>query len=336
MARSTENPWLRRFSFLTAFCTLILICFGGLVTSKGAGLAVPDWPNTYGYNMFFFPISKWVGGIFYEHTHRLVASGVGLLTTILAVWLWLAESRALLRWLGVAAWIAVVVQGVLGGLRVTQLKDEIGIFHASLAQLFFVLVTTIGVLQTGWWRRLVPAADDAGRFLRLWLGVATGLVLVQLMLGATMRHQHAGLAVPDFPLAYGRIWPATDATSIDRYNQTRMEVQASRPITAAHVWVHMLHRVGAVTILATVLALAWRARRRLGAGHSMAKGAAVWGALLLIQAGLGAFSIWTGKSADIATAHVAVGSVCLVWGAQVWFTSLRIWPRRQIAGLGGS
>lgn len=326
MARGIDNPWLRRFSFLTAFCTLILICFGGLVTSKGAGLAVPDWPNTYGYNMFFFPISKWVGGIFYEHTHRLVASGVGLLTTILAVWLWLAESRALLRWLGVAAWIAVVVQGVLGGLRVTQLKDEIGIFHATLAQLFFVLVTTIGVLQTGWWRRLTPAPGDAGRFLRGWLGVATGLVLVQLVLGATMRHQHAGLAVPDFPLAYGRIWPSTDASAIERYNQARMEVQASRPITAAHVWVHMLHRVGALTILATVLTLAWRAKRSLGGGHSVTKATMAWCGLLLVQASLGAFSIWTGKSADIATAHVAVGSVCLVWGSQIWLSALRIWP----------
>src|SRR5690242_17439126 len=118
MARSVDNPWLNRFACLTAVITLVLVGIGGLVTSHGAGMAVPDWPTTYGYNMFFFPISKWVGGIFYEHTHRLVASGVGFLTVILAVWLWVKEPRAWVRWLGVLAVFAVVLQGVLGGLRV--------------------------------------------------------------------------------------------------------------------------------------------------------------------------------------------------------------------------
>ena len=89
--RTQNNPWLKRFAAFTALSTLGLIVIGGLVTSHGAGMAVPDWPTTYGYNMFLFPISQWVGGIFYEHTHRLVASGVGLLTTILAVWLWVKE-----------------------------------------------------------------------------------------------------------------------------------------------------------------------------------------------------------------------------------------------------
>ena len=95
MIRSTENRWLHRFAILTALATLFLICLGGLVTSKGVGMSVPDWPTTYGYSMFFFPFSKWVGGIFYEHSHRLVASMVGFLTVALAVWLWLQEPR---RW----------------------------------------------------------------------------------------------------------------------------------------------------------------------------------------------------------------------------------------------
>src|SRR5512147_1858483 len=118
MTCSEHSPWLHRFAVLTAATTLALIWIGGLVTSHGAGMAVPDWPTTYGYNMFFFPISKWVGGIFYEHTHRLVASGVGFLTVILAVWLWVKESRPSLRWLGVLAVFLVMLQGVLGGLRV--------------------------------------------------------------------------------------------------------------------------------------------------------------------------------------------------------------------------
>ena len=146
MNRSTINPWLHRFAVGIAAATLVLLCFGGLVTSHGAGLAVPDWPNSYGYNMFLFPISKWVGGIFYEHTHRLVASGVGFLTIILAVWLWRKEERRWLRWLGWGALVLVALQGVLGGLRVTLLKDEIGIFHAALAQFFFQ-ARHIGILH---------------------------------------------------------------------------------------------------------------------------------------------------------------------------------------------
>jgi cytochrome c oxidase assembly protein subunit 15 len=98
MSHSTNNPWLHRFAALTALATLWLVAAGGLVTSQGVGMSVPDWPNTYGYNMFLFPPSKWVGGIFYEHTHRLIASGVGLMTITLMGWLWIAESRRWLRW----------------------------------------------------------------------------------------------------------------------------------------------------------------------------------------------------------------------------------------------
>ena len=114
-----------------------------MVTSKGVGLAVPDWPTTFGYNMFLFPVSKWVGGIFFEHVHRLVASTVGILTIVLTVWLWCGESRRWLRSLGLAALALVVLQGLLGGLRVTLLKDEIGIFHACLAQMFFGLLIVL-------------------------------------------------------------------------------------------------------------------------------------------------------------------------------------------------
>src|SRR6266545_1876424 len=102
MSRSESNPWLHRFAVLTALATLALLGLGGLVTSHGVGMAVPDWPNTYGYNMFLFPPSKWVGGVFYEHTHRLIASSVGLMTSILAVWLFGKNARPFLRWAGAA------------------------------------------------------------------------------------------------------------------------------------------------------------------------------------------------------------------------------------------
>ncbi len=99
-----------------------------MVTSKDAGLTVPDWPNSYGYNMFAFPVSRWVGGMFFEHTHRLLASVVGLLTVGMAVWFARAEPRRWVRSLGYVAVGAVILQGVLGGLRVTMLRDWIGIF----------------------------------------------------------------------------------------------------------------------------------------------------------------------------------------------------------------
>src|SRR3954447_1997966 len=107
--------WLHRFAWITSIATLFLICSGGMVTSKGVGLAVPDWPTTFGYNMFLFPVSKWIGGVLFEHTHRLIASTVGFLTIILAVWLWRAEDRQTVKTLGLVAVGAVVLQGILGG-----------------------------------------------------------------------------------------------------------------------------------------------------------------------------------------------------------------------------
>src|SRR2546422_10813583 len=101
--------------------------FRSLVTDTGAALAVPDWPSTFGYNLFFYPWSQMVGGIFYEHSHRLIGAAVGLLTLGLAAALWGAGGW--FRWLGLAAVVAVVAQGVLGGLRVVLLEDTLAIVH---------------------------------------------------------------------------------------------------------------------------------------------------------------------------------------------------------------
>jgi len=334
MTRTKENRWLGRYALLTAAATLALICLGGLVTSHGAGMAVPDWPNTFGYNLFFFPISKWVGGIFYEHTHRLVASGVGLLTAVLAVWLWCKESRRWLRWLGVLAFFAVALQGVLGGLRVVLFKDEIGIFHAALAQLFFVLTCSIALFTSRWWSdapSLKSARPDDGGLRPLFL-FATLLIFAQLILGATMRHQHAGLSIPDFPAAYGRLWPALDAESVARYNQDRVEVNAINPITAFQIVLQMTHRIMALAILLLVARAAWLANWRLGPHHPLAKVSGAWLGLIVGQVFLGAATIWTRKSADIATAHVAFGALSLMTGAMlviIAFRCLMPAPRRE-------
>src|SRR3954470_20840890 len=120
MVRTKNNPWLHRFAVLLAMLVLGLLCVGGLVTSHGVGMAVPDWPNTYGYNMFFFPISKWIGGIFYEHSHRLIASGVGLMTSILALWLFGHKSRKFLRVVGVVLLVAGIFFAIVRPARLSE------------------------------------------------------------------------------------------------------------------------------------------------------------------------------------------------------------------------
>jgi len=326
MSRSVQNPWLHRFAFLTAIATLVLIGVGGLVTSKGAGMSVPDWPTTYGYNMFLFPISKWVGGIFWEHSHRLAASTVGLLTAILAIWLWVKESRRWLRWLGILAFFAVVLQGVLGGLRVVLFKDQIGIFHAALAQSFLVLLCAIALFTSRWWENLpemfAPMADRKN--LRRLLLIGTCLIFAQLVLGATMRHQHAGLAIADFPLAYGKLWPPMDPASVASYNQDRFEISAVNPITAFQIGLQMVHRLVALLIFCAVALCAWSAQRQFGARHPLAKVALAWFGLIVLQIILGASTIWSHKAADIATDHVVAGALSLVCGTLLTIVSFRV------------
>ncbi len=306
MNRSDTNPWLHRFAVFTALNTLALIAIGGLVTSKGAGMAVPDWPTTYGYNMFFFPISEWKGGIFYEHTHRLFASWVGFLTMALTGWLLWKESRPALRRLGVLALVLVIVQGILGGLRVVWFKDQIGILHAALAQSFLTLLVCLAFMTSKLWRRVESSGltTQAPR----WLLIGACLVFAQLLLGATLRHEHAGLAIPDFPLAYGKLWPATDPETMIRINSAHADVT----ITPFQIYVHMAHRIGALVVLIASV-LITRKIVRAAAGHTiLTRLAWTWQILILAQATLGACTIWTGKAADIATLHVVVGALCLV------------------------
>jgi len=316
----------------TAAMGLALICLGGLVTSHEAGMAVPDWPNTFGYNMFFFPISKWVGGIFYEHTHRLLASAVGFLTIVLASWLWAREERKWLRWLGAAALGAVILQGVLGGLRVTWMKDELGIFHAALAQLFFALLCSIALFTSPWWRQASSSGINPRDLATLRSFCITGslLIFLQLLIGATMRHQHAGLAIPDFPTAYGQLWPATDADSVDRYNQLRVETTGIKAITSFQVVLQMVHRIGAVIICALVAAAARFALLRLRQNRFVCRLLLGWAFLIGCQFLLGAATIWTNKSADLATAHVAVGALSLVNAVVIVLVSSRYLWRESV------
>lgn len=310
---NSYNPWLNRFAAFAAINTLALIALGGLVTSKGVGMAVPDWPTTYGYNMFFFPISMWTGGIFYEHTHRLFASWVGLLTVTLAVWMAFQEPRSWVRRLGYLAVFLVIFQGILGGLRVRLSLDQIGIVHAALAQSFLVLVSVLFLVTTRWWHSVAASRTGASIGIPISarnafvFGVA--LIFAQLLLGASMRHQHAGLAIPDFPLAYGKLWPATDAETMFRINQSHADVT----ITPFQIYLHMAHRIGALVVFCASLLITRHVLRAVaGANRGLAKATLLWQGVIVLQAALGAATVWTGKAADIATLHVVIGASCLV------------------------
>ena len=315
MRSSKHSAWLNRFAWFTALATLLLICSGGLVTSKGVGLAVPDWPTTFGYNMFLFPVSQWVGGIFFEHTHRLIASAVGFLTIILCVWLYLAEARRWVRVLGFVALGTVIVQGVLGGLRVTMLKDEIGIFHACLAQAFLGLLVLIALVTTTFWRSLASSNVEVRPLTNLAIAT-TLLIYLQLGLGATMRHQHHDLALLDFPTANGSWIPDTSVQQMAAINTWR-DARGISNVSAFEIWLQMAHRFGAVIIAVGVVICL---QRSLGyvPSHPGLRGLALgWAALLVCQVSLGAWTIWSNKAADIATAHVAVGAVMLSWGVAI-------------------
>jgi cytochrome c oxidase assembly protein subunit 15 len=317
-ARSTL--WLNRFAWLLCVATLFLICSGGMVTSKGVGLAVPDWPTTFGYNMFLFPVSRWIGGIFFEHTHRLIASAVGFMTIILAVWLRLAEDRQRVRNLGYLALAAVILQGLLGGLRVTMLKDEIGIFHACLAQAFLGLLVIIAIVTTSFWQSLSNQDVDLTRMRAIKsLAVFTTIVIyVQLTLGATMRHQHRDLAILDFPTANGAWIPDTSAEALAKINAWR-EARALSDVTAFQVWLQMAHRFPAVIIVVGVIAVAariWRLRK-FSRAPILSGLSILWVVLVFCQITLGAWVIWSNKAADVATAHVAIGALMLSFGVSI-------------------
>lgn len=281
--------WLHFYLRFVAAATLSLIVAGGLVTSTGSGLAVPDWPNTYGTFMFAFPLSKMVGGIFYEHGHRLIASTVGLLTIGLAVWIARIEPRRWVRALGWTSLAAVVAQGLLGGITVLYfLPAPISIGHAGLAQIFFVLVVGLALFTSAGWRAGRPGPDD--RVAVRLAQVTPPVIYAQILLGATMRHTGAGLAIPDFPLAFGRLVP---------------------PEWTPAIAIHFAHRVGAAAVTAIVLATAGHLLYHHGERRDLTRPALLLAGLVAVQVGLGAWTVLSGRQVAVNTAHVAVGAAVL-------------------------
>jgi cytochrome c oxidase assembly protein subunit 15 len=185
-----QNPWLHRYATLVAVCTLFLVVAGASVTSKEAGLSVPDWPLSYGQ-----VIPEMTGGVLFETGHRLIAQVVGILTIILAIWISRIEKRAWMRRLGWLALGGVVAQGLLGGATVLLLQPApISIAHACLAQLFFSVTVAIAVFTSQNWQQGPEPVEDYGQPSLRSLAILTPvLVLVQIGLGAGFRHRAFGL-----------------------------------------------------------------------------------------------------------------------------------------------
>lgn len=292
--------WLRRFTKLVAVATLFLIFAGAMVTSTGSGLAVPDWPLSYG--MLMPPM---VGGIFYEHGHRMIASAVGFLTVLQAIWLQWKEPKRFLRRLGWISVGAVCLQGLLGGITVLLLLPKaVSVSHAALAEIFFCINVSIAFFASNFYRSLSSMEKGDAPVKMAW--TLTALVFAQIFAGAVMRHLGAGLAIPDFPLSFGRIVPAF----------------ASREIIAAYV-----HRVGGFTVAAMTIAMAVRLLR-YDTNHPLSN----LGHLLLIVVGaqvlLGGYVIWSGKQPHITSLHVMTGAATLALSVVLTLSSRTLAWRR--------
>lgn len=279
--KTNYSPWMHRLARLTAGATFLLIVIGGIVTSTDSGLAVPDWPTTFGYNMFLYPLSEMVGGILYEHSHRLMGSLVGILTVGLLVFILAKDSRKWLKWLGLIALIAVVVQGVLGGLRVTQINRNFAIVHACLAQAFFALLCGIAWFTSrDWWQDKPAVPIVAAQKLKRLSLITTCLIYMQLIFGAVLRHTGSRL---DMHLLFAFLVTLHIFLLARRILGTNDETQ--RRAASSMV-------LGLLGLLAVQL--------MLGTGAFFAR--------------LTAFgeTFATGLTVTITTAHVAVGALMLV------------------------
>lgn len=278
---------LRAYTRAVAAATFLLLLAGGMVTSTGSGLAVPDWPLSFGQWM-----PPMEGGVLYEHGHRMIASFVGLLIVIEAVWLWRAEPRGWVKALGWTALAGVVVQGVLGGLTVLlRLPDAVSVSHAGLAQIVFGLTVAIALVTSRGWVEAAaaePPVDASTPALATVAAALAGAVWLQIVLGAVVRHTGAGLVIPDFPLAYGQLVP---------------------PLESRAVQLHYAHRVGAVLVGLAAIWAALRARPAGGGVKALVRPAALLAALVLVQIGLGGWTVLSHKDPLVTTAHLGTGAL---------------------------
>jgi cytochrome c oxidase assembly protein subunit 15 len=300
------------YAVFVAAALVFLLLAGAMVTSTGSGLSVPDWPLSFGQVM-----PPMEGGVFYEHGHRMVATGIGVLVIGLAVWLQLRDPRRWMRRLGWTVLGLVVAQGVLGGVTVLlKLPVVTSAAHACLAQAIFMLVVFIALALSPVWTRPEEPCSSALPGLA---GVTTGAIYLQLVLGAVMRHMHAGLVIPDWPLSFGGLIPATFTPEIA---------------------VHFAHRTWAWGVAVLVVITALTALKGRG-GPGTRVPAVLLLALTTIQISLGASIIWTQRHVWVTSAHVVTGALLLavslvlaVRARRAAATGMRLQPGREPATLG--
>jgi heme A synthase len=284
-----------RFAVLTAAATWVLLFLGGLVTSTGSGLAVPDWPLSFGQVM-----PEMVGGVLFEHGHRMAASLVGFLTLILSSWTVVSEPRPGVRALGIAMIVAVILQGVLGGVTVLyKLPIAVSVTHACLAQTFFCLAVTMAIVTGPSWGAPRARPIHSRRPLPALAAATTAVIFVQLVLGALTRHSGAGLAIPT-SRSRSAAWSRRSRRTSSR-STTRTASGACSSRHGAHARDHR----GPPPRGDRVRSVGWRSSRSRFSSQQIALGASI---------------IWTHRSVVPTTTHLVIGAALL---ATCWATTLR-------------
>lgn len=301
---------LHRFAIVAAAATFVLVFVGGLVTSTGSAMAVPSWPLDAGH---LIP-QQWGAGVPFEWGHRAVAGTVSILTLTLALWIWIAEGRAWLRYTALAAFGMVIVQAVLGGMTVLlDLPLALAVAHAMTGQAFFCLMVAIALFTSPHWEATTPLAGGADRTPLAALATATtAIIYLQIIIGALMRHMHAGLAIPDFPLNFGHLVP---------------------PILSVPIAVNFAHRCGAVVVSAMVIWTVARVLRQYGDEPVLRHNALGLLVLLALQIGLGAATVLSRRAVIPTTSHVACGAAVLATSVAL---TLRAWHFERISRAAGA
>lgn len=309
--------WLHRYALVTAGMTWLLLCAGALVTGTGSGLSVPDWPLSFGT---LFP--SMTGGVFFEHGHRLIAGTVALLMFGLMCAFLKVEKRSGVRKLSVAAFSAVILQATLGGMTVLYgLPLWVSTIHACLAQIFFCSVVCLAwVTSQGWQRERDPLEDGGGIPLRYFSLLLSTLFFCQLFFGAWMRHLGAGLAVSDFPLIFGRLYPISPTLEVA---------------------VHTTHRMIAYSLVVLTLWFVIRIYRDHSGRLDLTAWAGTLLSLLILQFLLGALTIWLRRPVWVTTIHLANGALCFASSVALTVTLFRLssrrWlPRKMFAAVGAT
>lgn len=295
------------YAFIMVLAVLFLILAGAMVTSTDSGLAVPDWPLSFGQVM-----PEMTGGVFYEHGHRMVATAVGALTVILALWIQLRDPRRWLRRLAWATVALVVVQGLFGGVTVLlKLPVWTSTVHACLAQSFLLLTVWIAMALAPGWPQAGPLPTRAAG-LRGWTAAATAAIFLQLVLGAVMRHMNAGLAIPDWPTSFGQAFP---------------------PSFTSEIAIHFAHRWWAAGVVALVAAASVHTLRTAGPRGDLRRPAVAMMLLVLVQAALGVMVVLTQRHPHTTSTHVVLGAILL---AVSFVLTLRAWRGTRRAEAGAS